>query len=102
MPATTLASVGPDMIHSVTFGLSPDGYIPAWLVAGPFEQPIVGLGGIGTRDVIGETGIEPYQGKAETGAQTGDGTVAWITQHIDDNGFLILTTLSDGRTLVNR
>jgi hypothetical protein len=88
MPASVIASIAPDTIYTATFGLSSDGYIPAWLVAGPFEQPIVGLGGIGTRDAIGEIGIEPYQGKTETGAQTGDGTVTWITQHIDDNGFL--------------
>jgi alpha-mannosidase len=88
MPFTTLHAIEPDEEHTITFEPNRDGSVPGWLVAGPFEQPIVGLGGIGANDVIGETTVQPYQGKIEKGAQTENGTVSWITQHIDDKGFL--------------
>lgn len=72
----------------VSFPLSGEGYIPAWLVAGPFEQPIIGLGGIGQEDVIGAKEKQPVEGETEPTGLAEGGMVAWKPQHIDKNGYL--------------
>ncbi len=73
---------------SVSFGLTEEGFIPAWLVAGPFEQPLVGFGQAVDADVIGEAAISPTMGKTERTALVEDGTIAWKPLHSSPNGFV--------------
>lgn len=73
--------------------LPDDGRLPLWLVAGPFEQPIVGFGEIGDRDAIGEEGIEPFEGKIETSALNEQGQCRWFVQSADEQGYLDFNAL---------
>ena len=70
------------------FPLTKEGFIPAWLVAGPFEQPVVGFGSVGIADVIGVKGMEPYEGKEESSGLVDGGVVRWTPQNIDRQGYL--------------
>ncbi len=73
---------------SVSFGLTEEGFIPAWLVAGPFEQPLVGFGQAVDADVIGEATISPTMGKTEPTALVEDGEVTWKPFHTSPDGFV--------------
>ena len=77
---------------SVSFGLTDEGFIPAWLVAGPFEQPLVGFGQAVDADVIGEAEITPTVGKIERTALVEDGKVAWKPFHSSPDGFVDFNT----------
>jgi hypothetical protein len=73
---------------SVSFGLTEEGFIPAWLVAGPFEQPLVGFGQAVDADAIGEATISPTTGETERTALVKDGEVAWKPLHSSPDGFV--------------
>ena len=73
---------------SVSFGLTKEGFIPAWLVAGPFEQPLVGFGQAVDADVIGEATISSRMGKTEQTTLVEGGKVAWKPFHSSPNGFV--------------
>ena len=77
---------------SASFGLTEEGFIPAWLVAGPFEQPLVGFGQAVDADVIGEATISPTIGKIERTALVEDREVAWKPFHSSPNGFVDFNT----------
>ncbi len=72
----------------VTFGLTEAGFIPAWLVAGPFEQPLVGFGQAVDADVIGEAAIMPVAGRIEETTLVEGGTVAWKPLYVQRGGFV--------------
>ncbi|MCY4674518.1 MAG: hypothetical protein OXD43_12270 [Bacteroidetes bacterium] len=74
--------------NSVSFGLTEEGFIPAWLVAGPFEQPLVGFGQAVDTDVIGEAAVSPTMGKTEQTTLVKDGKVAWKPLHSNPSGFV--------------
>lgn len=73
---------------SVSFGLTEEGFIPAWLVVGPFEQPLIGFGQAVDADVIGEAAVSPTMGKTERTALVEDGEVAWKPFYSSPNGFV--------------
>ncbi len=73
--------------YPIRFPLSPKGNIPVWLVCGPFEQPEF-WNTVLDADSIGEATVEPYEGKAESGAMVEGGIVHWKVQSVDETGFL--------------
>jgi alpha-mannosidase len=75
-------------ITEAMFPLTDDGFIPAWLVAGPFEQPIIGLGGIAREDVIGAKTMKPVEGTEIATVLVDGGSVRWKPQHVDREGYL--------------
>lgn len=74
--------------ETVSFDLTDAGFVPAWLVAGPFEQPLVGFGEAVDADVIGEAAIMPVAGRLEETTLVEGGTVAWKPLHAQPNGFV--------------
>jgi alpha-mannosidase len=70
--------------------LTPEGFIPAWLVCGPFEQPLFGFGVPADKDMIGEKNIEPFWGKIEQDALLKDNNAEWLPQSTSSNEFLDL------------
>lgn len=73
---------------SVSFSLTEEGFIPAWLVVGPFEQPIAGFGQAVDTDVIGEATIAPVAGKVEATDLVDGEQVAWKSIHSAPSGFV--------------
>ena len=49
----------------------------AWLVAGPFEQGIVGFGEARDDDTIGEASAEPFEGDTEVSNLVLGGELEW-------------------------
>ena len=74
--------------NDITFTLTPAGFIPAWVAAGPFEQPLVGFGQTVDYDVIGESTIQPIIGKVEETVLVEGGQTTWKPLHIDAKGFV--------------
>ena len=74
--------------NDITFDLTPAGFIPAWVAAGPFEQPLVGFGQTVDYDVIGESTIQPIIGKVEETVLVEGGQTTWKPLHIDAKGFV--------------
>ena len=72
----------------ITFSLTEEGFIPAWLVVGPFEQPTIGFGQAVDTDVIGEIEARPVAGNIEQTTIVEGGTVAWKPLHSAQNGFV--------------
>ena len=68
--------------------LTKKGFIPVWIAAGPFDQPLTGFGVPADKDVIGEKSIEPFWGKEEQDTIVKKEKVTWIPQSISNNGFL--------------
>ncbi|MEO8400052.1 MAG: hypothetical protein ABI550_09615, partial [Ignavibacteriaceae bacterium] len=68
--------------------LSDEGFIPAWIVGGPFEQPITGFGTLSDTDIIGEENIQPFIGKKEKSGLVKDSVIEWFPQSILSNGFI--------------
>jgi hypothetical protein len=60
-----------------SFDLEENGEIPAWIIAGPFEQGIVGFGTARDDDVIGETEAAPTDGQSESSNLVLGGSVSW-------------------------
>lgn len=83
-----LALAAPARAQETAFALAPDGTVPAWLVAGPFEQPIVGLGQIGDADALGEAEAAPVEGETAASPLVEGGEVAWKALHADARGFV--------------
>ena len=75
-------------ISGPTFPLNEDGFVPAWLVVGPFDQPLVGFGEAVDSDVIGESSTTPVAGQVEETSLVDGGSVAWKPLHITEDGFL--------------
>lgn len=73
---------------SVSFRLTEAGFIPVWLVAGPFEQPLIGFGQAVDTDVIGEAAVMPVAGKTEQTALVEDKEVVWKPLHSSPEGFV--------------
>ena len=90
--ALAQATAGDNLDHQ-RVSLSDDGRLALWLVAGPFEQPIVGFGEIGDRDAIGEEGIKPFEGKIEQSALNEHGQCRWFVQSADEQGYLDFNAL---------
>jgi hypothetical protein len=76
--------------HEAVLAARPDGSVPAWLVAGPFEQSMTGFGRFADIDAIGETTALPSEGKEEVSAMVAGGVAAWRLQSADDRGYLDL------------
>jgi len=70
--------------------LRPDGIIQFWLVAGPFEQPVVWPNVIVDEDAIGEKNSKPFAGKEESKALSESGKTSWQVQSVNPAGFLDL------------
>jgi len=68
--------------------LSENGYIPVWLAAGPFEQPLVGFGTPADSDMIGEKSIKPFTGKEENDSLVKGSKTKWIVLSSGGNGFV--------------
>ncbi len=73
---------------STVFSLTPDGYVPVWLVAGPFEQPLEGFGEAVDTDMIGESTITPVAQQLEETTLVEGGRVPWKPVYIGENGFI--------------
>jgi hypothetical protein len=89
---TVLATFAQTEQHTVEFSINEDGYLPVWLVVGPFEQPIAGLGVIGDKPLINEQLIEPFEGKEESTTLLEDGKLRWKIQSIDEKGYIDFNT----------
>jgi len=74
--------------NSKKIPLTKEGFIPAWIVAGPFDQNLVGFGVPADSDVIGEKTIKPYWGKEEKNILVKDEITKWFPQSVSSNGFL--------------
>ncbi|MFA4838802.1 MAG: hypothetical protein WC703_04930 [Candidatus Neomarinimicrobiota bacterium] len=61
---------------------------PIWLIAGPFEQQIVGFGDFSDMDIIGEQTLEPFYGKEETSALTANQRATWRLAAPDPDGYI--------------
>jgi alpha-mannosidase len=68
--------------------LSPDGVVPLWRVAGPFEQPTTGFGIPVDADSIGERAVRPACGDRARTALAEGGEVRWEDQSVDASGYL--------------
>ena len=66
------------------------GFIPAWLVAGPFELPVKGFGQPADTNAIGEPDIAPASGLTVTSCLPDKETKKWFVQSLEKNGFLDL------------
>ena len=84
-----------------SLGLADTGYIPVWLVAGPFEQSLTGFGQAADDDLINETAIAPYEGKTESSSLAESGVVSWQVQSIENDGYLDFNTII-GHTRLGR
>jgi alpha-mannosidase len=74
----------------VSLPLHRDGSIPAWYVAGPFEQPMTGFGVWSDADSIGEETVSPFEGKREATSLSPSGASTWRAQSVDSRGYLDL------------
>jgi alpha-mannosidase len=76
--------------HPLSLPLRGDGRIPAWLVAGPFEQGIEGFGDWRPIDAIRETSIQPHEGDTLPAPLVAGGKTRWLLQSTDARGYLDL------------
>ncbi len=76
--------------HMVRTPLQENGNIPAWLVAGPYEQAIEGFGSWRSLDAIGEATIRPRAGMSLAAPLIAGGTTSWQPQSTDAHGYLDL------------
>jgi hypothetical protein len=67
-----------------------NGSIPAWLVAGPFEQGIEGFGDWRAVDAIGEATIRPRAGASISAPLIAGGGTVWQPQSTDGRNYLDL------------
>ncbi|RPI74434.1 MAG: hypothetical protein EHM47_03560, partial [Ignavibacteriales bacterium] len=74
--------------QGIKIPLTDEGFVSAWIVTGPFEQPLVGFGVPADEDIIGEKEIEPLWGKEEKSNLIKDEKVLWVPQSSSDEGFL--------------
>ena len=75
-------------INSTEIPLTKDGFIPCWIAAGPFDQPLTGFGVPSDKDVIDEKNVQPYWGKVERDTIVKNQDVSWIPLSSSSNGFL--------------
>jgi len=68
------------------------GFIPAWLVTGPFEFPLVGFGNSKDTIAIGEPDISPFEGDYATSNQQDKEKLPWFLQSINKKGFVDFNT----------
>lgn len=92
VPLAVFANTAQTKLHTVKCSLDEESYIPVWLVAGPFEQPVVGLGIIGDIPLINEQFIEPFEGKEESTTLIEEGKLHWKIQSIDEKGYINFNT----------
>ena len=78
----------PSNSSETSFNLTDAGFIPAWLVAGPFEQPMVGFGQAVDHDMIGEASVSPINGMSEQTSLVEGGQTSWKPLHMSPNGFV--------------
>jgi len=64
------------------------GFIPAWLVTGPFEFPLVGFGNVKDTVAIGEPNIFPFEGDYSTSNLPEKEKLSWFLQSTDKKGFI--------------
>ncbi|MCX6151401.1 MAG: hypothetical protein NTX22_12795 [Ignavibacteriales bacterium] len=64
------------------------GFIPAWLVTGPIEFPLVGFGNPKDTSAIGEPDIFPFEGDSSTSILPEKEKSKWFLQSIDKKGFV--------------
>jgi alpha-mannosidase len=76
--------------HTVNLPLRADGTIPAWLVAGPFEQSTRGFGEFADVDAVGEATVAAFENKSERSESVKGGRVQWALQSPDRKGYLAL------------
>ena len=78
----------PSAPSETSFDLTDGGFIPAWLAAGPFEQPMVGFGQAVDQDMIGEAAVSPVSGMTERTSLVEGGHTSWKPLHMRPNGFV--------------
>lgn len=82
-----------------SFPLRPDGGIPVWLIAGPFEQGTQGFGLFADVDAVGESTAAPVEGRAEQSRGVSGGSVTWFPQSPGADGYLDLNASIGWTTL---
>ncbi len=77
----------------VEFALRPDGTVPVWLVAGPFEQSISGFGAVEDEQAFPEKNIQPWVGKPESASLITGGTAEWSAISVNSNSYTDINTI---------
>lgn len=72
----------------ITLNSNKDGFIPAWVVAGPFEFPLVGFGEPKDTTAIGEPDINPVAGDYSLSSLPEKEKSPWFLQSVDEKGFI--------------
>ncbi len=87
---TVLSFVGfaQDKNKEITLNPNEQGFIPAWLVTGPFEFPLVGFGNSKDTTAIGEPDISPVEGSYAVSNQPDKENLQWFVQSINGQGFV--------------
>jgi hypothetical protein len=78
--------------QTMRLSLRNDGTVPAWLVAGPFEQGIEGFGEWRSIDAIGEASVRPRAGASLSAPLAHGGSTTWAVQSVDARGYLDLNS----------
>ncbi len=78
--------------QTMRLSLRNDGSVPAWLVAGPFEQGIEGFGQWRSVDAIGEDSVRPRTGGFLSAPLVQGGSTTWAVQSVDARGYLDLNS----------
>jgi len=77
-----------DKSKEIILNPNEQGFIPAWLVSGPFEFPLVGFGNSKDTIAIGEPDISPFEGGYATSNQQDKEKLPWFLQSINKKGFV--------------
>ncbi|NWF89283.1 MAG: hypothetical protein HXY50_07435 [Ignavibacteriaceae bacterium] len=71
-----------------TLNANSQGFIPAWLVSGPYEFPLVGFGTPKDTVAIGEPDISPIENEFSSSILPEKDSKQWFPQSIDKEGFI--------------
>ena len=79
---------GQNMSDEIILNADDQGFIPAWIVTGPFEFPLVGFGNPKDTIAIGEPNISPFEGDYSTSILPEKEKTQWFLQSSDKKGFV--------------
>lgn len=83
-----LFAAAQDKSNEKIINANAQGFIPAWLVTGPVEFPLVGFGNPKDTVALGEPDISPYEGSYSTSLLPENEKLLWFLQSIDKKGFV--------------
>ncbi len=72
----------------IIFNANDQGFIPAWLVTGPFEFPLIGFGNSKDTIAIGEPNISPFEEDYSISILPEKEKMQWFLQSTDKRGFV--------------